>query len=449
MKKILQYTILASVIFSFAIHAKHRPLLINLRGTTTEVTNQASCAPSKWKNNTEDACECCLLEQQEEMGNASANQIIQSCKDANLCNDASLSKLKTKKNLFKGSSEELLMALYDDAVVIRNMDIDTSLLDKNNKFTETTLPKFLAQAYREKKLTNSDFSKESCIKAKNIASKGGANTAQLFLVTTTCKPGPASIYILKGATKGLDEAIKLKDLEQIPAMKAIIAPKVVRGLPSIALPIAYFKYPDKSGFGYISAMPAAKGKEFANFIIAFRDDQSQQNLETVNRGFRILGRETANFHKRFMSPLPNKIIGKTMTHDDLHVFNIFYDELGGHFTYIDNETMARTMAKKSSPYSDLIKLSLNPIRTGKRLRDLTKGVDLKMWHDNAFKNFVLGYAEAYPRQEKQVLQELKAMFNSSHPLLDAKYQVNKLPEFRTKYINPVFDSLIASFENIK
>ena len=39
-----------------------------------------------------------------------------------------------------------------------------------------------------------------------------------------------------------------------------------------------------------------------------------------------------------MKPVPGAKIGKTIPHGDFHCFNVFYDEIGGHFTLIDNET---------------------------------------------------------------------------------------------------------------
>src|SRR5579863_9171457 len=69
---------------------------------------------------------------------------------------------------------------------IKEITFDKSLLEPDGTFTEQSLPKFLAQAYQEKKLTNPDFSKEECLKAKKMDVQGSFNTLQLFQITSTC-----------------------------------------------------------------------------------------------------------------------------------------------------------------------------------------------------------------------------------------------------------------------
>lgn len=434
------------LMYAHVIFSVNKPILLHIHGITKEVQDIASCDKSTWNNKASDACECCLLETQASDSTKTADEIIQICKDAKLCSDASLAKLKKDNNILNGTSQQLLDILYNDAVVIRSMTFDTNLLQPNGSFTESSLPQFLAQAFDQKKLNNPDFSKAACLKAKNLGTQGGYNTLQLFLVTSTCRPSQASMYIIKEARDGLDEATKLKEIENLPRMKEIIAPQVIKDLPTIALPIAYFSYPDKSALHYIAAMPAAKGKPLSDLIIMFRDNQTPQNTETLNRAFHILGKETSNFHKRFMNQVSDKIIGNTMAHGDFHFFNLFFDEIGGHFTWIDNETMAKSMLNKVSPSVDFVKLFFMPFslnRDYKQFWDLIKGIDLQVWFDVALKNFVIGYADAYKQgQRKQVLEELKQLFNAPFTIAWVDFNDNQLDEIRTKYINPIFDALI-------
>src|SRR5579872_6109461 len=230
------------------------PLIISIHGTNHTIDNGNGCDKKLWGNNIDNACECCLIQQQTLFGGKkSADEIVNICiKDKKICTEQSIASLKSTKKIPKTSSETLLETLYQD-VVIRPMIFDTSLLQGNGQFTENSLPKFLAQAYQEKKLNNLDFSKEACLKAKSLGTQGGYNTLQLFLVTSTCNSGPASLYIIKEAREGIDEATKLKAIEQLPQIKDITAPKVKPGLPTIALPLAYFSYPDKQAVHYIAA----------------------------------------------------------------------------------------------------------------------------------------------------------------------------------------------------
>ncbi len=334
------------------------------------------------------------------------------------------------------------------AAVVPEIAFDKSLLEPDGTFTEKSLPKFLAKAYSEKKLLNEDFSKETCLKAKKRTIKdleGSFNTIQLFEVTATCRPGPASMYIIKEARNGLDETLSLKEIEKYPGMKELIAPAVPpKGFPSIALPFAYFSYPAGYGLHYIAAMPTAKGKVLCEIVTAFRDSQTPQNAERVKRAYKILGTELANFHKRFMKPVPGAKIGKTIPHGDFHCFNVFYDEIGGHFTFIDNETMRAFLNNLAIPSDDILKPFLAPFSTSESAarKDVIKGIDLKKWFDLAFKSFIEGYLDAYAiADRKQVLQDLKKMFNSNEQYPWLQIDAAKLQELRTKYINPVFDEI--------
>jgi len=330
---------------------------------------------------------------------------------------------------------------------IPQINFSSSLLAADGSFTEQSLPKFLAQAYNEKKLTHPDFSKEACLKAKKMDVQGSFNTLQLFLVTATCQPTTASMYIIKEAKSGLEEAMKLKTIEKYPGMKELLAPKTPpKGLPSIALPIAYFSYPSTSGYGlhYIATMPAAKGKVLCQLVNDFRLNQSPQNAEKIKRAYKILGVEMGNYHKRFMQPIAGAKIGKTIPHGDFHCFNVFYDEIGGHFTFIDNETMAASLNNLQTPDDDILKLFLGLFSASEpeARKEIIKGIDLKTWHTLSLKNFIEGYMQAYNApDQKQVLLDLKKMFNTNDQFPWLRIDPKELQKLRTNYINPIFDTI--------
>ena len=219
-----------------------------------------------------------------------------------------------------------------------------------------------------------------------------------------------------------------------------------KGLPSVALPLAYFSYPGPNGYAlhYIAAMPAAKGKVLCQLVNEYRNNKSPQNAERIKRAYKILGTEMANFHKRFMKPVQGAKIGKTIPHGDFHCFNVFYDEIGGHFTFIDNETMAASLKNLTSPDDDILKLFLGLFSTSEpqERKEIIKGVDLKVWHDLAFKSFMEGYLDAYkPDEQKQVLADLKKMFNAPSTFPWLHIDAAELQRIRTSYINPVFDAI--------
>lgn len=330
---------------------------------------------------------------------------------------------------------------------IKQITFDPSLLASDGTFTEQSLPQFLAQAYSEKKLADDSFNKETCLKAKKMDVKGSFNTLQLFSITSTCLPGKASMYIIKEAKNGYMEAESLMAVSKYPGMKELLAPGTPpKGLPSIALPIAYFSYTGQNSYGlhYIAAMPAAKGKVLCQIVTEYRNNQSPQNAERIKRAYKMLGTELANFHKRFSKPVQGSKIGKTIPHGDMHCFNLFYDEIGGHFTFIDNETMAASLNNLQAPDDDILKLFLGLFSTSEpeARKDIIKGINTTAWHNLAFKNFVEGYLDAYkPTEQKQVLQDLKTMFNSKKTFPWLHISAADLQQLRTNDINPVFDAI--------
>lgn len=426
--------------------ANDQPTVVYIHEVVRTLNSDNDCNASQWST-PEDSCTCCLMYNKGKRGNKkSADNIIEQCTTTNKqCSDATINNIKKQYGMPNASSQQLFDKL-EDGIVIKNMDVNKSFLGATGAFTESSLPKFLAQAYSEKKLNNSDFSKETCLKAKNLGTQGGYNTLQLFLITSTCNHQAASMYIIKEARHGLDEATKLKEVAEFPKMKELIAPNIVPGLPSVALPLAYFSYPDTKSIHYLAAMPAAKGKDLATLITEFKNDQSEHNKEILNRAFAILGKETANFHKRFMKTEKGKILGKTVVHGDFHTFNLFFDPIGGHFTFIDNETIANSLKNPVSPSVDLVKLFFMPFSINssyQQFRDLIEGIDLQTWFDIALKHFVTGYKDAYkPNEQQQVLQELKKIFNDKFTIQWVDFNDQQLADIRTKNINPIFDALM-------
>ena len=355
-----------------------------------------------------------------------------------------------KKNYFYAQSIAVCVAILltntviISGILIQPMTFDTSLLTADGQFTEKSLPKFLAQAFNQKKLTDPSFSKEACIKAKDIAKKGGYNTEQLFLITTTCSTNPASLYIVKEAKDGVGEAEKLKQVANTTKFKDIIAPKVKKGLPTLSLPLAYFSYPDKQTTHYISAMPSAKGKAMSDLAVQYQKNKTPQNEELLKRAFFILGNETANFHNLFRKSSSKQLLGTVVAHGDFHLLNIFFDEIAGHTTFIDNETIALYLKQPVSPAKDICKPFYMPFNsTYDDFLETIKGINLKTWYEITLKNFVLGYAQAFPQnQQVQVLKELQTMFNK----FELKDWVNfyDLEKVRKQYINPIFDELIKN-----
>jgi hypothetical protein len=426
------------------LHAPKAPLVILINDKTYAVATEMECSQKRLDD--KNSCACCLMEHTALFPNESAQNSIDFCtKKATLCTSHSLDALKKTKNMKHNASAQDLLTTLNDDVIIQPMNIGSSLLDLSGKFTEKNLANFLALAYKEKKLPYEEFKNAACLRIKNIAQQGGYNTLQLFLVTSTCTTGPASLYIIKESKDGIKEAKSLKEIGRIHAFKEIVAPKVKTGLPSLSLPIAYFSYPDKTTH-YISTMPSAKGKVLSYWALEYQKNKSAQNKERLNRAFFILGKETSNFHKLFMRPERGKILGKTIAHGDFHLHNLFFDEISGHFTFIDNETIALYIKNRISPAIDICKPFFLPFNNQYyEFRYMMEGVDLRDWYNITLKNFLLGYINPYPTKDHpQILREMKEMFE----VFDVPDWIHfdDVDEVRAKIINPIFGQLLKKYK---
>ena|SRR5580700_9459736 len=93
------------------------------------------------------------------------------------------------------------------------------------------------------------------------------------------------------------------------------------------------------------------------------------------------------------------IFGKTITHSDLNLANVFSSE-SGQIVFIDNETMAASIKNPQSPVKDLIvfffasTIYLQPQSYVKGW-DISKPAELAIWLDLTLKPFINGYAQYY------------------------------------------------------
>lgn len=430
-------------------NTKNDPEVLDINKSVKIINNQHDCNTDKWNNNPDEACQCCLTYGEGRFGEEqTADQIIDYCTNkSKQCSPSSLTNIKQKYNAQNSSAEDFLNTLYDETTVVHKMNINPALLKSNGNLTENGLASILAQAYGEGKLKNKDFNKKQCLKIESLGSGSGYNTVQLFLVTSTCTPSTQPLlYIVKESKKGLTESTNLKQIEEYPGMKDLIAPKVVKGFPTISLPFFYFSYhPHHQNVHYIATMPAAKGAVLFDLLNEFRDDQSTKNAERIKKAYHILGVELGNFHRKFMKPIPGKKLGATVAHGDLHVHNIFYDEQTGHFTFIDNETMVRCFNKLKIPKIDFMRLIFPPFSTNDTIyefKEIIKSVKPGTYLNITLKPFIKGYISTFNAQDrKQVLHDLREIFTTNIKADPLHFDQHYIHQIVKDYINPIFDDI--------
>lgn len=312
---------------------------------------------------------------------------------------------------------------------------DCSLLSPQGMLTEQSLPLFLQQAYYEQKIRNKDFNNEKYLQLSKLIVPTTFYTLQIFIVTCTRHNDYQSVYIVKETKNGAPEAEHLQALSMHPQIKKLIVPATSPpNLPNLIVPFAYLSYRNQNQhIHHVTIMPAASGISLAALIKQFRDDQSSDNAAKIAHAYNTLGRELGSFHQQFM-----------MVHGDLHCSNIFYDETEDHCTFIDNETMAKSLKHQTDASIDIVRLFFDFFSVSEisNRKNFIKGIDLATWHDIALKNFIEGYVNSYqPNDRRQALLKLRIIFNTDYNFSWFKFRPFFLQQLRENYINPIFNNL--------
>lgn len=316
------------------------------------------------------------------------------------------------------------------------------------RFSEVSLPRFLAAAYDQHAITSPDFKDVKCIKVKNLLTKGGFNTAQLLKVTAGCG-ALAHDYILKEATDALGEAVNLEAVKNHPGINTISAPSERDGFPTLALPIAILSTVGDHPH-IVTLSPLAKGEEFCNFMQKHKNLTTKADESAVEKAYFELGRELTNLHREYK-----------LVHRDLKCLNLFYD--GQRFGPIDLETMAasfqepercdaqgddgkcKVRASDGSQDYEKILFGNYSRNESSEIRHIFDGVDLSRWYNASFASFLKGSIETYPvARRREALAELRRTFSADFAGFSMEYDQDKINEVRTKYLIPIMDKVERS-----
>lgn len=444
--RLIKYLLIAMPFTTHCPLTNGQQTVITIDNTVREVSGTESCATNNWNNKEQDACNCCIGEQKNST-NADGQTIIEECKEQKYCTDALIDNLKKAKQV--KTVTELVDKIYEEDVVIKlaNYDI-TKLLTTQGKFTEASLKTFLTQAFQKNKLSGKDFSNPACLLVKDIASSGGGNTLQLFLVSSTCS-GKKSFYIIKQMAKGIVETKNTEIIRNAPGMKELIAPNSLDGYPLLALPLFYLSYNHNGTENYLAIMPAASGVSFEKLLEQYNNDPSEENKMILEEAYESIGKQLALFYEKFMVPHAQGHLGLTVIHGDLRAANLFYDAQTKQAIFIDTETMAISIKKPRTMFVDFMRFVHFSIgRTAFTIGKMSN--DKKNLFDLALKSFVRGYLSAYPQNlRQQIFYELDKIFNTTTPSILS--QINKdiksttMINFNKNYVKPIFQELAKEF----
>lgn len=165
--------------------------------------------------------------------------------------------------------------------------------------------------------------------------------------------------------------------------------------------------------------------------------------------FYKLGYGLSKLHQKFMLVNSRRFLTESLTHNDLHMENVFVDPKQNYLvTLIDNETFAKGLNKPISVAVDLLLLYGFSISHFKGEYRHPKEISESIWHAVMFKPFIEGYIKGWPEPKQlRVWQELKDIYLTGLPNLKTigdralLIDVFRYKTISNRFAKPVFDEV--------
>jgi len=457
--------------------------IVNIGGIVKNLTSSTSCQLRDWKTQS-NSCTCCLVKHSLfDKSKNPFNAAINACFKKSHCKSQTISELNPNKL----TPTEFITTLNRSAIQNPRVAVNKEDIQIKGKLSPAGAVNLITMAVQNKIITQyphtAMLKNPNCVKAKALGG-GGAQTAQLFLISTnpSCminrldgefKP----TYILKETKK---KSAEVKNLRQL-AMSSLRYFDLQNPARSeydlaIAFDVQNFVYTTGIQTHYLTLLEIAPGASLTSLVqkLAEAGKNYRQNnpssiseynssYNTVHSSFYKLGFGLSRLHQYFMKGENNNTLKTpTMVHGDLHMGNIYshtenklsIDLLREtKVTLIDTETFAAYINKPGLVAIDLLILygfSTSHLSSQHRIPGT---IDQLTWHQVMLKPFLIGYIKAWPKQKQgQIWHELKEMFLTGVPQTKVKgrrllaLDIIRYKTITDKYAKPIFDEIAKELD---
>ena len=341
--------------------------------------------------------------------------------------------------------------LVEKKGIIKKMSHEDIEYNKNGRFTPKSVARFLEKY--SKALDISDFKDASKIKVKRLESAEKSapwGALQILKIDT-----PKQNYILKEMKKKAGDKY-FKEIDQLAmasksgALKDYTYPSKNKKYPQFVFPVGYLMYEDKDGKEHaLSIMPIAPGNSFVNLIKDLKTDPNNDKVaQRLAQAYFDLGRAMAKFYRKFMAD--KQLYGKTLTHGDLHIGNLFYDYKNREIAVIDNESISERLNKSKDPVEDLAVLLMKSLFVLQWTEyDFFNGWHVEKLYRTYLPSFISGFLSSYNQKDRKEIFEkvVYALIDYKDPLTGNNWYTDKtiIKHFSHKdMMEPIFNELRKS-----
>lgn len=284
-----------------------------------------------------------------------------------------------------------------------------------------------------------------CLKIKPLGKNlKGVHTGQLFAISIreSCFRAEGDsdnflpLYILKESKKGVREIERLIAIHDSPFKASYVTTEqrltdycdeVGHETARVTFEEVNFKLVGHhQGPKYFSLLQTAPGKSLQEHLKAFGDsilgldeesDEYQAQVKRMKYIFYRIGFSNNKLYQTYA------VLGKGITHGDMHGQNIFYDDRTGDVSWIDIETVEPSLRKRSSGINDIADLYLlhstrmvaHHVAKG-LLTNVDFNINDDLWHE-LWEELFIGYLSAYDNLSEP--ERVLAFFQLKNKFIDA------------------------------
>lgn len=413
------------------------PMLANINGIVRFIDDTTSLEPSFWLGNQESIFKCFVLQKYTQWKDDAhkAQECIDHALSLNIACKNLLDEIGTKYGALNAPTpidwHRVLIAIKDECQIIKEIVLpDAIKTTETGSLTPESLISFLDICTEQNHIDRNLLGDLSHACVSELIDHYVIQP--VFLLNSQ-----HGSYIIRELTFGQEKVARLTCGQCTKPLQPFIHPNYQDCLPCFIFPICYLGYQAKGSEHILAIMPQANGKQLSEYMIAFKKNPDEENLNHARRAYYALGRSWARLQQMFMKHDDSTVIGESLTHGDFHHYHIFFDEASDKVSVIDNEYLAYYFTYQRNATADITNFFDETLGPSLTKPEFYHGFQKETWLKATLRAFIAGYLSTYTPAEKiPAIKQIRQAF------------IEKIDRWKEYYHNrnsfdEVFDLLIS------